>query len=198
MRTTSDIIRLWTFQHYSVVEMLHRNGDYVPIWETTPTDYRPAYRWMAARLHEVIGLASDTPPVWCWHSCEQLLAPPTVGTAAALLSEYEIEQGMVTFELDVPADMALLSSYHEWNNFLDACLERNAVPVETDKWRNMFHVPPLLHEADDIQAVLPRIDSKWLNAVWPLRIEGRDWAEPVTAQRYIPHLPDKSLNRCSS
>ncbi len=170
--------RLWTFQSKAILAGIEANGLHTASWETASESFRPAYRWMAKCLGEFVNHALNAPPVWCWHSCQSIGMAPTVDTARSLLSDYDIERGMVVIELEVPPASLLASSYHEWNEFLDRTIECGSAPTERE-WRSMFDVPPVKHRGDDIQAVIPHIECDWVIASRPLVIAGRDKTDAV-------------------
>jgi hypothetical protein len=187
--------RLWTFQRDVIHPILESGTRYVPAWEFTPENFRPAYEWMTARMYAALGLNTAAPPVWCWHSCGRLGRGPTVGTAELLLSEWDIAQGMVTIELEAPAELVLPSSYWIWNEFLGYVLENKLLPADDGDFRayvtkdglpvgyrdstDMFADPLFKCDDDDIQAVIPYIDPNWIVSMQPLTTADRDWDEPV-------------------
>lgn len=176
----SATVRLWTLQQAAVVPALKGPGAYRASWPETPANWRIAYEWMAKQLVKVTNCATSDAPVWCWHSCNgKLGAAPTVGTAAFLLSEYQIGQGMVAVELAVPVQFVLLSSYNAWNSFLDFVIVNQRLPRNQRRARRMFAEPMFKHDTDDIQAVIPFIESKWVRGVTELTIDGRDWDAPL-------------------
>jgi len=137
---------------------------------------------MGARLAEAIKYNCTHAPIWCWQSCNgEHGASPTVGTAKALLSEFQLDQGMISVEMDVPGGFVLLSSYYAWSRFLDRVIVRRRVPVGDRIAGWMFQQPLLKHPTDDIQAVIPYIDSTWVIGTHALRIDGRSWDEPIAA-----------------
>jgi hypothetical protein len=172
-------VRLWTFQRDIVASTLASGEVYRASWAHTPANWRLAYWWMAGRLAAKSPLDTNA-PIWCWHSCNGCHgAAPTVGTARKLLSDYDVEQGMVTLELLVPIDLPLLSSYYAWNTFLEKLVTRKRSPCSRRKQRRMFEPPLFKHADDDIQAVIPYIAPNWVRRISTLTIDGRDWDEPV-------------------
>jgi hypothetical protein len=177
-------VRLWTFQQAAVVPALKGPEAYRAPWTETPANWRIAYEWMAKQLAEATKSAANDAPIWCWHSCNgQLNAAPTVGTAAFLLSEYQLGQGMVALELAVPAEFVLLSSYNAWNSFLDFVIVNQRLPKNQRRAQKMFAEPMFKHDTDDIQAVIPFIESAWVQGVTELAVEGRDWDSPLLPGR---------------
>ena len=125
----SATVRLWTFQQAAIVPALKGPGTYRASWSETPANWRVAYEWMAQQLADATNCTATGAPVWCWHSCSgRLGTAPTVGTAAFLLSEYQLGQGIVAVELAVPVEFVLLSSYHAWNSFLDFVIVNQRLP----------------------------------------------------------------------
>jgi hypothetical protein len=173
-------VRLWTFQDQSVADQLMAGHIHCGDWERTPENWRLAYRWMASSLKEIAPELGEHAPIWCWHSCHGTLnQPPTVGTAAYLLSESDFERGLAVLELAIPADTMLLSSYYAWNRFLDAVITKKRLPRSPRRAGWMFEEPLLRHADDDIQAVIPLIRPSWLVRSTPLIIDGRDYNEPL-------------------
>jgi hypothetical protein len=176
----SATVRLWTFQHAAVVPALNGPAAYRASWLETPANWRTAYKWMAQHLAEATSCTATDAPLWCWHSCNgRLGTAPTVGTAAFLLSEYQLGQGMVAVELAVPVEFVLLSSYHAWNGFLDFVIVNQRLPKNHRRARRMFADPLFKHDTDDIQAVIPFIKHAWVRGVTALTVEGRDWDAPI-------------------
>jgi hypothetical protein len=173
-------VRLWTFQRSAIVVALKGPGAYRASWAETPANWRIAYEWMARQIADRAECTGTDAPIWCWHSCNgRLGAAPTVGTAAFLLSEYQLGQGMVAVELAVPVEYVLLSSYHAWNSLLDFVIVNQRLPKSHRRAGRMFADPLFKHDTDDIQAVIPFIEPAWVRGVTELRVEGRDWDEPL-------------------
>lgn len=176
MSAPPEPLRLWTFQYSRVVDALAR-GRWVAPWEATPENWRPAYRWMATELDRSLvarGLPrSSGAPIWCWHSCSTgedaetvVGTPPTGTTAFWLFGSRDACRGLVRLELDVPPDLALLSSYSRFNDVLVEPVPTDAAALAAR--RTMFDAPWLDHPHDDIQAVLPWIEPAWLRATEPV------------------------------
>lgn len=176
----SATVRLWTFQGSEIAPALSAEQAYRALWSHAPANWQIAYQWMAERLAATTGTVFDSAPIWCWHSCNgHLGAPPSVGTAAFLLSEYQLDGGMVAIELDVPVELVLLSSYSDWNRFLDFVIRHQRLPKNRRRAQRMFAEPLLKHDTDDIQAVISRIEPAWVQRVNPLTLAGRNWEEPL-------------------
>jgi hypothetical protein len=173
-------VRLWTFQQAGVVPALKGPQAYRASWCETPANWRIGYEWMAQELATSTNCKNADAPVWCWHSCNgRLGAAPTVGTAAFLLSEHQLGQGMVVVELIVPMAFVVLSSYHAWNRFLDFVIVNQRLPENQRQARTMFADPLFKHDTDDIQAVIPLIEPDWVRGITELNVDGRDWDAPL-------------------
>jgi Domain of unknown function (DUF3841) len=171
-------IRLWTFQRVTILDALRRDDPYRARWDFTPMNWRVAYRWMASQLSKRVGHIYQSPPVWCWHSCNgKEGAPPTVGTARLLLSDYDFEQGMVMLILSVPEELTLLSSYFGWNQLLEHVIVHRSLPRSRRRRRRMFEATLLKHGSDDIQAAIPHLRSEWIESTTKLVIAARGWDE---------------------
>ncbi len=86
---------------------------------------------------------------------------------------------MNLIELNVPDELALLSSYSVWNEALDRMLDTSADTVDPQEFGGMFDAPLLKHHDDDIQAVVPRIQSSWIAEIRPLPPTGDNWEEAI-------------------
>ncbi len=151
---------LWSLQSSALEDQLDKNPVYYVDWKHTPVNWRPAYEWMAQEM-ERLGLSlHGHAPVWAWHSCGQWHAPPTIGTALAQLTDYQLLNGMVIFELDVPDECCLLSRYSGFIQLIDEVVEHGEL-ITPHVHRGMFCLPTAL-EGDDIQAALPCLRKEWV------------------------------------
>jgi len=171
--------RLWSFQRADVPKLMQRETRYCASWEHTPRNWRVAYEWMARELQSRKGLSGCQALVWCWHSCRKWEAGPTVEVAESLLSDWDREQGLVTVELIVPEQLSLLSSYRMWNELLDVVHDSGSLPSSLEFHESMFEEPLLRDEEDNVQAVLPYIESAWIVDVRPLSLAVRHGSELV-------------------
>lgn len=176
MTPTQNVMKLWTIQHWKVVDAL--SPLYRASWDFTPQNFRSAYRWMIHHLAKHSQM--DAVPVWCWHSCNgKLSVGPTVDTASSLIGDWKyFAHQMRVIELDVPHELPLLSSYYEWNQLLDEALETQQTPDFNSPHISMFDSPLIKHDADDIQAVLPLIEKHWvldIRALPETNDSGDDW-----------------------
>lgn len=172
--------RLWTFQSKDVMPSLANGERYFADWRRTPVNWKPPYLWMKRKLDSKTGLDISHPPIWCWHSCDGVWrGPPTVGTANMLLAADEIQRGMVAIEVLVPTSLVLLSSYTQWNTFIDVFIKRRRIPASNHRSRRMFDEPLIKHNCDCIQAIIPFIEPEWVQRSFDLVLEGRDWGEMI-------------------
>jgi len=173
-------MKLWTIQHRKFLDFA-TSKRLVANWERTPQNWRFAYRWMAAQWRARMRGPLDAAPIWCWHSCNgQIGAPPTVGTAAMLLGDWDYwATSMVVVELDVPSDLALLSSYYRWNQAVDEAFDASEDDICTRNFVDMFDAPLMKHDTDDIQAVIPEICASWVIAMRPLPTDDVDWDQLI-------------------
>ena len=166
-------MRLWSYQHPSVLETLQRGERYVCSWEHVPGErWQNAFRWMGQQMAERDIPIGENAPVWAWHSVNRFGGKPDEDCANALLFGYQMVQGIDVLELEVPDHMALASCYGAWNNILDS-FTRGLAP-EVQDIADCFAVqlaprrgrPPLYFP--EIQACLPYIEPAWLVAWDPL------------------------------
>jgi hypothetical protein len=110
----------------------------------------------------------DSAPVWAWHSVKKLDGKPDYDCGRSLLSDVEIEGGIVLLELEVPDYLCLLSRYDLWNELMYDLFEDREPnpkrvelcfsPVLTDKTRQSRKL------YSDIQATFPYLDASWLKS----------------------------------
>lgn len=161
MRTT---VKLWSFQHKSVVEILEHKGVFRPEWERVAWPFsRRCYRWMIREMARCGIDCGDRPPVWAWHSCGgRWGGPPTVSDAVALLGG---APDQMTIEFEAPSELVLLSSYGEWNRITDLLTPEN---WEKKRYRRLFDLQKIDFQYDSIQACLPELRWAWVTDVRPL------------------------------
>ncbi len=166
-------MRLYSYQHPSVIETLRKGKRYVCSWEHVPGErWQNAFRWMAQQMAERDIPIGEKAPVWAWHSVNRFGGKPDEDCANALLFGYQMAQGIDVLELVVPDQMALASCYGVWNNVLDIFID--GVEPEVEQVANCFQVqqaprrgrPP--NRFPGIQACLPYIEPAWLVASEPL------------------------------
>jgi hypothetical protein len=163
------IMRLWTYQHPSVLQTLKRGEPYVCSWEHVPGErWQNAFRWMSEQMAQRGIPIGEDAPVWAWHSVYRLGGKPDDAWADGLLFGYQKAQGIELLELEVPDEMALPSCYNEWNLILDRFID--ATTLDDQEIQRCFAVnlgprrgrPPLYFPG--IQVCLPRIEPAWLVA----------------------------------
>jgi len=160
-------MRLWSYQHPSVVETLQRGERYVCRWEWSPDErWQNAFRWMAGQMAQRDIHTGEYAPVWAWHSVGRIGLKPDMDCANALLFGYQLAQGIDVLELKVPDHLALPSCYGAWNNVLDSFTMGHE--TEAQDIADCFAVrltprrgrPPIRFPG--IQACLPYIEPAWL------------------------------------
>jgi len=166
-------MRLWSYQHPSVLETLQRHDRYVCRWEWVPGErWQNAFRWMGGQMALRDIPIGENAPVWAWHSVNRFGGKPDEDCANALLFGYQKVQGIDVLELEVPDRLALTSCYGVWNDVLDSFID--GVEPAAEHVANCFQVqqtprrgrPPIRFPG--IQACLPYIDVDWLVAWQPL------------------------------
>ena len=166
-------MRLWSYQHPSVLETLQRHDRYVCRWEWVPGErWQNAFRWMGRQMDLRDIPIGENAPVWAWHSVRRFGGKPDLDCANALLFGYQKVQGIDVLELEVPDHLALTSCYGVWNDVLDSFVD--GVEPAAEHVANCFQVqqtprrgrPPI--QFPGIQACLPYIEPAWLVASEPL------------------------------
>jgi hypothetical protein len=162
-------MRLWTYQHPRVLHTLQVGKQYHVRWEDVPNQrWQHAFRWMAEQMQ---GRGIQTglfAPVWAWHSVNRLGGKPDWDCAYALLSDFQLMDGIDLIELEVPDHLVLLSNYGPWTEVLYSFIDGDLPRPEDEA--DCFGVnlkpkrgrPP--HNYPDIQACLPYLDPDWLLA----------------------------------
>lgn len=172
-------MKLWSIQNRAYFES-SSDESLTCDWKFTPENWRFAYRWMVEQWSIRVGTERLDAPIWCWHSCNgQHGAPPTVGTVAMLMGDWEYyAASMVILELAVPDEIVLLSSYSRWNNAVDDALDLKSQRIRTGVFSDMFDSPLMKHATDDIQAVIPRVHPSWIVDIRLVPDEDSDWDKP--------------------
>ncbi len=162
-------MRLWSYQHPSVLETLQRGEPYVCSWEYVPGErWQNAFRWMGEQMTQRGIPIGEHAPVWAWHSVYRLGGKPDDDWADGLLFGYQKAQGIELLELEAPDEMALPSCYGWWNEILDRFID--ASPLDEQEIEHCFAVhlrprrgrPP--RHFPGIQVCLPCIEPAWLVA----------------------------------
>ena len=171
--------KLWTFQSITSVKELKTTGILEVSWDryVKTSAFYKSYQWMVKQLAARAILCNDHAPIWAWHSCRKYHNPPTLLDARCLLSDIEIINGIQTIEFECPVELAVLSSYGEWNRLLYEYFH-NTEQIEIDKesvdWlfqveRNKFRID------DSIQATLPFLMLDWVIGIRDLNLKPNDF-----------------------
>lgn len=165
-------MRLWTYQHPAILQTLQRGERHTCLWErVSGARWQQAFRWMAGQMVQRGIELGDHAPVWAWHSVNRIGGKPDMDCAHALLSDLQIEPGIVLLELEVPEHQALASCYGTWNLILDSFID-GASP-EDQAVADCFSVILTPRRGrpttyfPSIQACLPYIDASWVRS-WEL------------------------------
>ena len=170
------MIKLWTFQHKDCQGILEDTGQLTAEWTRIGVNEHPSFEWMVAKMHERGMDCEGRPPIWAF-LIDHGLDYPSVGSASALLSDFQIEEGPVVIEFHAPTEFVLLSDYGPWCEYCFGYPE-----LETNL-EAMFqideHAP--VDEGTSIQACLPLIKKSWVQRIQILDIDSRDedWNRPV-------------------
>ena len=164
-------LALTTFQGRDVRYQLRGHRAYRAHWRhTDPADHwRKAYAWMARQMARRGLPTLSHPPIWAWPRDRSFGGPPTIGTAYALLSEAELENGVWIIDLSVPTCRCLRSSYRIWNAIIDSFFD--GIPVGEPPYGLMdapLYRSPAPVEPDDHQFCLPYIHTSWVRGIRPM------------------------------
>ncbi|PSR13268.1 MAG: hypothetical protein DA408_07150 [Bacteroidetes bacterium] len=166
-------MRLWSYQHPSVLETLQKGERYVCAWAHVPGErWQNAFRWMGGQMALRDIPVGENAPVWAWHSVNRLGGKPDEDCADALLFGYQLAGGINVLELEVPGHLVLASCYGYWNNILDRFIGGLAPEPQDVAACFAVHLTPhrgrprLYFRA--IQACLPYLEPDWLVAWEPL------------------------------
>lgn len=177
-------VLLWSFQPRDVIRRVLAGEIYRAPWPSLSNVWTDLYLWMAQHWVRSVAIIPEFVPIWCWHSCDgQWQTPPSVSTAISLFGCEAQTREHVVVELCVPSSLVLLSSYAAWNRFMDNAIIRGRVPNSEMRRRWVFAEPLFRHAGDDIQAVIPWIDSQWIRRVGELSIAARSLEEPALIDR---------------
>lgn len=160
-------MRLWTFQSKAVAALLKAGNMHQCDWQYVPKNWRPVYQFMVDQMQQKAIPIQNQAPVWAWHSCEGWQKPPTLAVARDLLSDIELEFGVVTIEFELPDNLALLSNYNRYCDLLFDHLDGEE--LDWLSYRNMFELKQFPAQAE-IQATLPFISPDWILDVRSLNL----------------------------
>lgn len=176
-------MKLWSFQSLPVVARLEKRGMIRGDWDFISGDkWKLAYCWMMQEMEKRGIPCNGFAPIWAWHSCEYYGRGPDMGTAIALLSEYEREAGIKIIEFECPPELVLLSRYGPWNDvfyqFIDG---KEDVSLSPREYRKLFRI---IHKGQqEYQATLPYLKLEWVKDIRDLPFvsleEEYDWATLV-------------------
>jgi hypothetical protein len=156
-------IRLWTYQSCAFAELIQTHERVFPQWQPMAREIRLAFEWMLLRLPASSKNGIDSPPLWAWYkfSADE---NPSCEAGKLLLSDAEIESGVVLLEFEAPRDLVVLSCYEMWNAFLDMIMESGQLPLQTQCWEQMF-ASRVVMRSESVQGVLPYFEREWLRNV---------------------------------
>lgn len=160
-------MRLWTFQFKAIATLLKAGNSHYCDWRYVPSNWRPVYQFITEQMREKRIPITNHAPIWAWHSCNGWQKPPTLDDARGLLSDIELEMGVMTVEMEVPESIVLLSNYNRYCDLLFDHLDGNALAYQT--YRDMFDLNPTDPELT-IQATLPYISPEWVLDIRPLNL----------------------------
>ena len=160
-------MRLWTYQHPAVLNTLQQGKRHLCSWDCESNQrWQNAYRWMAGQMNQHGIETGLHPPVWAWHSVNCLGGKPDTDCANALLTGFQLKQGIDLIELEAPDHLVLVSGYGPWNQILDRFMD-GEIPDAQEAY-DCFAVKIKPHRGRprryfrDIQACLPFIEPSWV------------------------------------
>lgn len=186
-------MKLWTLQSRTFLDAQH-SPILLAAWGWTPQNWRVWYRWMCQQWELRLGSRMTGAPLWCWHSCNGALeSEPTVGTYALLMGDWDhYASSMVSLQLDVPDNLVLLSSYSRWNEAIDDAIDRKLADIDGVRFYDMFEWPMMKHDTDDVQAVVPYIDTSWITDVRGLPYASSDQLDWDLVHSWFPGIAERT------
>ncbi|MFI6998562.1 hypothetical protein [Nocardia sp. NPDC050175] len=148
-------MRLWTLQAPEVVAAVRESGCYRASWDLVSSNFRPAFRVMAAEMARRGIDCGDSPPVWCWPG-RGLRGGSVRRTANALLGDHEWAHGRWLLKLRAPEACTLATSYSAWNDHLAHTLGDPDGAAEMD-WTGRLY-----SDWDEQQVTIPELRSEWI------------------------------------
>lgn len=165
---------MWTFQSVKSVEELEARGILEIDWNrySDKDPHLRAYQWMAKVMKRRRILEKENAPIWAWHSCGGHEKKPTKKDAKNLLSDIEIENGIITIEFECPKKKALLSNYGIWNDIIHQFIDgKSESDIEKEVEKALFKVDSkAIQEYESIQATMPYLKKEWIIEMKELRI----------------------------
>lgn len=174
-------MKLWSFQSKAFIKKLGDTSVIYSEWSRCPPNWRALYEMMSRELGKRTGTDCINPPIWCWATGSGGCTPLSKGDLLMLMSIHELTQGVGIIELDVPDRLVITTSYHKWNELIDAHYSKDRdINV---LFESMFSGPVLVDEADSIQACIPFIQGDWIidfhEVTFDHSLPGNRWDEPV-------------------
>ena len=164
--TSKEKYRLWTFQSLKSLDELEQKGILEVNWDrySLRDPHLSAYKWLASLMKEMGILEKDNAPVWAWHSCGGYEKKPSKRDAIELLSEIEIENGIITIEFECPKEKALLSNYGTWNEIIHQFIDgKSESDIEREFREELLSIKSQELEAhESIQATMPYLRKDWI------------------------------------
>jgi hypothetical protein len=106
----SRVVRVWSIQNAGCWDLFQNQGFLRADARRIPRNFRPAYQWLIAQMHQRIPGYSGGAPVWFWHSPK-----PDLRKRGHLPSGV---QG-VRIELELPFERVLLLDFEAWHCVLN-------------------------------------------------------------------------------
>ncbi len=170
-------MKLWTIQSAELENLLEKNPVFVSDWKFSPINWKPAYVWMASQMELNHIALSGNAPIWAWHSCGDWHHGPTVAHALSVLTDYQLLNGVLLLELEVPDAYCLLSTCSGFYELIDVVIAEGEL-VHPEQFIGMFSLPLSLN-GDDIQAAIPCIRQDWVMDIRSVDIKpGKSDYEP--------------------
>ena len=98
------------------------------------------------------------PPIWGWLCKRRKYFDLELGEL--LLSESQIDSGILLLALAIPKNMLLLSDYDKWNSLMDKIICQEQI-VDNDK--RIFLTKC---KKSYCQVTFPEIRSQWIKGIW--------------------------------
>lgn len=176
-------VRLWTLQAPEVVATVRHSGVYRADWDLVVGNWRGAYADMVAEMGRRGIDCGGAPPVWCWPG-RGWRRGAVRQSASMLLGDHEWAHGRWLLKLDVPAEVAMATSYAVWNDYLGYATGFQDQPERMD-WSGRK-----TWEFDEIQVCIPELWREWVVRARPYPPDAetvaRIEADPFLRDLYVP------------
>ncbi len=153
-------MKLWSFQSSEIENLLEKQPVFYAEWKFTPVNWRAAFEWMATQMEQRGIMLEGKAPIWAWQSCQTQGHGPTIATALEQFTDFQLLNGVVLLEMEVPDHLCLLSTFSGFLQLLDEVIDYGDIR-HPEAHQDMFQLPEVLEE-DNIQASIPYIRSEWL------------------------------------